>query len=102
MHLMQELPASATNVLLQLGVAGVFLLALMIVVRYLFLQLSKSFEERLRQLGTEHAYERKRAEELVAELKQLNSTIQDKTLTTLMQATNAVSEVLRIVRDSQR
>jgi flagellar biosynthesis/type III secretory pathway M-ring protein FliF/YscJ len=98
----QNVVPGIESTLAQYGIVGVILVVAGVVIRALYYQLSKSYEERLRQMAAERDYERKRAEELVIELKSANQTMQDKTLAVLGQATAAVAEVVRTVKELHR
>jgi hypothetical protein len=99
---MQNVPMQVQDAFTQYGPVGTVLLVLLLVIRTLYNQLSKSFDDRLRQLTSERDYERKRAEDLVVELKATNAMVQEKTLAVLGQATAAVADVTRAVRELQR
>lgn len=78
------------NTLLQYGALGVLALVLLIAVRLLF----------QREVAA-HDWERARGDRLETELRNLNEAVQGQYLTTLTQATLAISEALKVVREMQ-
>lgn len=78
------------NALLQYGALGVLALILVVAVRALF----------QREIQA-HERETVRADRLEEELRNLNEAVQGQYLTTLTQATLAISEALKVVREMQ-
>lgn len=76
------------NVLLQYGAVGALALLGLVAVRVLF-----------RREIEAHEYHRQRADRLEAELRQLNTTIQERYVATLAEATRAISEALAATRE---
>lgn len=76
------------NVFLQYGAMGVLAGLAILAVKVLFQKNSQAYDR-----------ERERADRLEAELQRLNNLIQDKYLTTLAEATRAISDAMAYVRD---
>jgi hypothetical protein len=75
------------SILAQYGAIGVFLMVALGAVRVLFLRETKA-----------HDLERQRADRLEEELRKLNSTIQDRYITTLGEASRVMVEVLDYIK----
>jgi hypothetical protein len=76
-----------TSTLTQYGALGVMVGLLGLAVRVLFAREAKA-----------HDLERARADRLEGELRALNSAIQERYMTTLAEATHAISEALAVTR----
>lgn len=83
--------ADPTSALVQYGAVGLVALLALVAVRVLF----------QREIGA-HDAERKRADRLEEELRRLNSTIQDRYITTLGEASRVMVEVLDYIKREGR
>lgn len=79
------------DVLLQYGAIGVIAVAAMVALRVVYGKLSEAYD-----------HERERADRLEAELRRLNDTVRTEYVTTIAQATRAVSDALAAVRRDAR
>lgn len=83
----QDIGQAGSGALLQYGALGILAGLALLAVRVLFAQLAKTLD-----------LERARADRAEAEVRALNTAIQERYLTTLAQATTAISEALAVTR----